>query len=540
MFTPLHTFPPLEVAIATPKFATLWQWGIGYIHRLTVARIPAEESHMAVWVVRGGRRREQEEEALASGVLAIGYALSEDLSDTRTIEGVKSLLRQKDPNAADGSIGSDASRLWNFKENIKIGDLVVMPRKGQSTISIGEMTGEYQFRSDVPDMSHAREVTWINRELLRDSLEPDLQKSMNASGTVYKPRSNNGEKRLRAAAETGRNQEPDNRSDDDTSNGIPKDFWSPENVGTLAEEILWEADYLQKIVDGLKDKRQAIFQGPPGTGKTYVAKRIAEWCRKHGGDFQIVQFHPSYSYEDFVEGFRPTLTEGGQAGFTLTRGPLRRLAEKAEENPEATFVLVIDEINRGNLAKVLGELYFLLEYRNQEVALQYSGEGFSLPGNLWFIGTMNTTDRSIALVDAALRRRFYFFGFFPDDPPIRGLLNLWLEMNNPEARWVAGLVDLANRKLEDRHLGIGPSYFMKKDPPLDENRVRFIWEQAVIPYIEDQCFGDEDKLKEFAYDRLKRELGSVAHEPVGGGDHPGVITSDEDERSEGGAGDASP
>ena len=88
---------------------------------------------MAVWVVRGGRRREQEEEALASGVLAIGYGLSEDLSDTRTIEDVKSLLRQKDPNAADGSIGSDASRLWNFKENIKIGDLVVMPRKGQST-----------------------------------------------------------------------------------------------------------------------------------------------------------------------------------------------------------------------------------------------------------------------------------------------------------------------------------------------------------------------------------------------------------------------
>ena len=268
---------------------------------------------------------------------------------------------------------------------------------------------------------------------------------------------------------------------------------------------------MQKIVDGLKDKRQAIFQGPPGTGKTYVAKRVAEWCREHGGDFQIVQLHPSYSYEDFVEGFRPTL-DGGQAGFKLTEGPLRRIAEKAEANPDATFILVIDEINRGNVAKVLGELYFLLEYRDEPVRLQYSNEPFSLPKNLWFIGTMNTTDRSIALVDAALRRRFYFFGFFPDEPPVKGLLDRWLEENSPEAKWVAGLVDLANRKLEDRHLGIGPSYFMKKDPPLDENRVRFIWEQAVIPYIEEQCFGKEEKLKEFAYDRLKREIDGAAPE----------------------------
>ena len=120
--------------------------------------------------------------------------------------------------------------------------------------------------------------------------------------------------------------------DDDTEDGDPPDPWTPANIEALAEELRWETRYLQKIVDGLKDKRQAIFQGPPGTGKTYVAKRIAEWCREHGGDFQIVQLHPSYSYEDFVEGFRPTL-DGGQAGFKLTDGPLRRIAEKAEANP---------------------------------------------------------------------------------------------------------------------------------------------------------------------------------------------------------------
>ena len=289
--------------------------------------------------------------------------------------------------------------------------------------------------------------------------------------------------------------------------------WAPADIEVLANELLWEGNGLQKIIDGLKDKRQVIFQGPPGTGKTYVAKRIAEWCRERGGDFEIVQFHPSYSYEDFVEGFRPTLTEAGQAGFKLTEGPLRRIAAMASENPDSTFVLVIDEINRGNVAKILGELYFLLEYRNDSVSLQYSGDRFSLPENLWCIGTMNTTDRSIALVDAALRRRFYFFGFFPDEPPVRGLLGRWLEVNQPDAEWVAGLVELANRKLEDRHLGIGPSYFMNGGQPLSEGRVRFIWEQAVIPYIEDQCFGDESRLKEFAYDRLRRELGRLASEP---------------------------
>ena len=294
---------------------------------------------------------------------------------------------------------------------------------------------------------------------------------------------------------------------------FPTDPWSPLSIEALSKELLWETAELQKIVDGLKDKRQAIFQGPPGTGKTYIAKRLAEWCREHGGDFQVVQFHPSYSYEDFVEGFRPTLTDGGQAGFKLTKGPLRRIAEKAEANPDAIFILVIDEINRGNVAKILGELYFLLEYRDEELGLQYSDEQFCLPKNLWFIGTMNTTDRSIALVDAALRRRFYFFGFFPDEPPVKGLLARWLEGNNPEAKWVARFVDLANRKLEDRHLGIGPSHFMNKELPLDEKRVRFIWEQAVIPHIEEQCFGDEDKLKQFAYDVLKRELNYTARGP---------------------------
>ena len=287
----------------------------------------------------------------------------------------------------------------------------------------------------------------------------------------------------------------------------PVDPWSAESLAPLAEELLWGEDDLADVVADLREKHQVIFYGPPGTGKTYVARRIAQHCRQHGGDFSVVQFHPSYAYEDFVEGFRPAIHDG-QAGFDLVPGPLLRMAAQAAANPESTYILVIDELNRGNVAKVFGELYFLLEYRDEEMQLQYGSQGrqFRLPENLWFICTMNTADRSIALMDAALRRRFYFAPFFANQAPVEGLLHRWLNRHSPEMAWVADLVDLANEKVGDRHMGIGPSYFMGSGDELDEGRVRRIWKRAVIPYIEEQFFGNEDRLAEFDFDRLLSEL----------------------------------
>ena len=262
-----------------------------------------------------------------------------------------------------------------------------------------------------------------------------------------------------------------------------------------------DTSFLSDIDLLLDDKRQVIFQGPPGTGKTYVAQKLAKHLTGSEDRVTLVQFHPSYSYEDFVQGFRPTL-ENGQPGFTLRDGPLRKAADKARNEPQAKHFLVIDEINRGNLARVFGELYFLLEYRDSEMDLQYSDEPFSLPDNLYIIGTMNTADRSIALVDLALRRRFYFVEFHPDDEPVKNVLRNWLSAKAPGMDWVADVVDAANEKLrDDRHAAIGPSYFMKSG--LDETAVKRIWKHSVLPYIEERLFGNEDRIAEFNLDVLR-------------------------------------
>ena len=297
----------------------------------------------------------------------------------------------------------------------------------------------------------------------------------------------------------------------------------------LAEQLHLPIDFLTEISTLLVEKNQVIFQGPPGTGKTYVARALARHLAGADERVTLVQFHPSYAYEDFVQGFRPTLLGDKQAGFKLKCGPLLRAARQAEAEPDAKHFLVIDEINRGNLAKALGELYFLLEYRDSEISLQYSDKPFRLPGNLYIIGTMNTADRSIALVDLALRRRFYFVEFHPDEPPIKGLLRRYLEANAPSMEWVAEVVDRANDALRnDREAAIGPSYFMRSG--LDEDAVKRIWKHSVLPYIEERLFGEsDDRRGEFDLDRLRR---AVARETASAGDdresaENGVAPADE-------------
>ncbi|MFH1465054.1 MAG: AAA family ATPase [Pseudomonadota bacterium] len=277
----------------------------------------------------------------------------------------------------------------------------------------------------------------------------------------------------------------------------------PAPTQALADEILFDFGWLAGVTDLLQDRRQLVFYGPPGTGKTFVALRLAEHWSGDEERVRLVQFHPSYAYEDFFEGYRPTSGQGATMGFDLVHGPLRLIAKDALGDPGHNYVLVIDEINRANLAKVFGELYFLLEYRDRGVQLQYSpgSDPFRLPPNLFFVGTMNTADRSIALVDTAMRRRFYFVPFFPDEEPVAGLLARWLAAKGKPV-WVADLLQAVNAGIEDRDFHIGPSYFMH--PAIEQDRVlERIWRHSVLPRLEEHFYGRwAEKCREF-------DLGSL-------------------------------
>ena len=295
----------------------------------------------------------------------------------------------------------------------------------------------------------------------------------------------------------------------DTNNSDP--------LEALAKKLLLPPKFLREIADLLGDKKQIIFQGPPGTGKTFVARELAKFLAGSEDRVRVVQFHPSYAYEDFVQGFRPTTIDEKkkQVGFELRKGPLLQMADQAGSDLNERHFLVIDEINRGNLSKILGELYYLLEYRADDdeadddefvMQLQYSDEPFTMPPNLYIIGTMNTADRSIALVDAALRRRFYFVEFHPDKDPIKDLLKGWLKGNARDLDDdVVGLVSLANGKLSNKEAAIGPSYFMKKGG-LDQTKLERAWKYNVLPYIEEQLYGSNLSLAEFELPNLRKEL----------------------------------
>jgi 5-methylcytosine-specific restriction protein B len=189
----------------------------------------------------------------------------------------------------------------------------------------------------------------------------------------------------------------------------------------LGDELLVGQEWLQEQADLLWERRQVIFYGPPDTGKTFLARELAAHLVHDVSAVKLVQFHPSYTYEDFFEGFRPVPRDDGQLAFALHPGPFRRLVDAAREHPGDPYVLIIDEINRANLAKVFGELYFLLEYRDQQIELLYSDAEFTLPENVFVIGTMNTADRSIRSLDIALRRRFDVF----ECPPSSDILRRW-------------------------------------------------------------------------------------------------------------------
>jgi 5-methylcytosine-specific restriction enzyme B len=202
---------------------------------------------------------------------------------------------------------------------------------------------------------------------------------------------------------------------------------------------------------------------------------------------------------------------GGQLSFELVPGGLREIAKRARDNPDRPYLLIIDEINRGNIAKIFGELYFLLEYRDASIQLQYSrDEQFELPENLYLIGTMNTADRSIALVDSALRRRFYFVGLIPTREPVDRVLTEWLAAHelDPEP---AALLRALNDAIADDEFAIGPSYFITRDGAAP--RVEDIWRHQIIPLLEEHYYGSGREIElEFGLSAIRTRVAAAADE----------------------------
>ncbi|RAK64729.1 hypothetical protein DLM85_18585 [Hymenobacter edaphi] len=250
----------------------------------------------------------------------------------------------------------------------------------------------------------------------------------------------------------------------------------------------------------MERKKNLILQGPPGTGKTFLARRLA-WLLLGAQDesrIELVQFHPSYSYEDFVQGFRPD----GQGGFRLTDGVLPEVCRRAARQPERPFVLLIDEINRGHLNRIFGELLVLLEpdKRGPQHALRLpyapaAAPRFFVPDNLYLIGTMNTADRSLAPLDYALRRRFAFVPMQPEfGEPLRQLLTRQGVPKVVVARLLLRLNELNQVIADDPELGpdfqLGHSYFCQppQHPAQAPSWLNLILEQEIAPLLDDYWF----------------------------------------------------
>lgn len=287
---------------------------------------------------------------------------------------------------------------------------------------------------------------------------------------------------------------PAEPSDDEEATPDPRGFVpSDVDLAELADATHLNATWLGKVTSALHRRGQVILYGPPGTGKTYVARALAERLGKPGSVVKRIQFHPSYTYEDFFAGYRPVTDAAGQLSFSLTHGPLREIADEARKNPDVPHVLMIDEINRANLSKVFGELYYLLEYRDDAIDVLYAGSGddggksFSLPANVLIIGTMNTADRSIALLDSAMRRRFAFFELHPDVEPVNGILDRW-SVEYPQTLPVAALFEQLNASIRDREDRIGPSHLLRATD-LSETDLRAVWEESILPLLEERHIG---------------------------------------------------
>lgn len=275
------------------------------------------------------------------------------------------------------------------------------------------------------------------------------------------------------------------------------------------DEVYMNGEQLDTLISLLENKKNLILQGAPGVGKTFTAKRLAYAImgEKDDSRIQFVQFHQSYSYEDFMLGYKPV-----GDGFELREGVFYRFCDRARRDENNQYFFIIDEINRGNLSKIFGELLMLIErdYRGTEVALAYHGKPFSVPDNLYIIGMMNTADRSLAMIDYALRRRFSFFGMEPGFDS-EGFQEYQKKHGNRTFDALIQCVQDLNRTIEDddslgKGFCIGHSYFCGQTECTDA-WMREVVSYDIIPMLEEYWFDEPAKTEKW-----KTSLRGVFHD----------------------------
>lgn len=432
------------------------------------------------WIYSPGDAAVYWDEFYESGIMSIGWNSLGDLSYYESKNEMRQKLRKI--NHSDASYKNAVHATWQFVNEMKPGDVVFAKKGMYQVVGRGIVTSDYEYDS-TKDHKNVRHVNWTHKG---EWSHPG--KAVMKTLTDITPYSEYVDK-LNALFESDTIEDVE---------GIEPIYPSYDKNNFL-EEVFMSEDNYDTLVNLLKNKKNIILQGAPGVGKTFAAKRLAYSImgEKDKERVMMIQFHQSYSYEDFIMGFRPSET-----GFELKKGAFYDFCKAAEIDSENDYFFIIDEINRGNLSKIFGELFMLIENdkRGVELQLLYSDEKFSVPENVYIIGMMNTADRSLAMLDYALRRRFAFYemksGFKTEE-----FQRYQSELANPKFDKLIQSVENLNAVISlDESLGegfiIGHSFFCNLHDSMEEN-LNSIVEFELIPLLKEYWFDEPYKVNDW-------------------------------------------
>ena len=439
-----------------------------------------------VWLYAPGPQAAYWDEFRALKIAGIGWDQLGDLSDYNDAEAVKTRMDQL---SSQPESLINANQCFDFSHRMALGDRIFVKKGRREIIGFGIVKSDYRFEPDRPYYKNVRHIEWQ-----RVGSWPTASHRMLSMKTITDI--TDDETLVDELDQLVSPSEPLSAAPSTTT-------LLPEyTVEDFSSEAAISQETIQTWLSRLKRKQQVIFQGPPGTGKTFVAERLARLLTANTyGMVETVQFHPSYGYEDFMHGIRPVLQDG-QMTFERMPGRFLMFCRRARSaQSDAPCVLIIDEINRANLSRVFGELMYLLEYREKAIPLAGEESLFGIPPNVYIIGTMNTADRSIAVVDHALRRRFSFTYLAPDYDTLRS----HLEMNGLVADDLIRALQLVNAAIDDRNYEIGISFFLKDGAAL-RFTLRDVWEGEIEPYLEEYFYDQPSKLEPLRWNSLSSSV----------------------------------